>query len=95
MMEEWIKKDSVIKAVCSGCLEENNTCRHGWDCPILTNLGRLPFIDRPQGEWRKRFGSINCSACGKSHWSACFEDLVRSFNYCPNCGAQMKGVDDE
>ena len=50
--------------------------------------------DRPQGKWIKRFGLINCSVCKHSSWSDSFEDLVRSFNYCPNCGARMKGADD-
>ena len=50
---------------------------------------------RPQGEWIMRHGTINCSVCKRSNWSACFEDTVRSFNYCPNCGARMKGADDE
>ena len=47
------------------------------------------------GEWIKRHGTINCSVCKRSNWSACFEDTVRSFNFCPNCGAKMKGADDE
>ena len=51
--------------------------------------------DRPQGKWIKRYGCINCSVCKHSNWSACFEDTVKSFNYCPNCGAKMKGADDE
>lgn len=46
--------------------------------------------DRPQGKWIKRFGSINCSVCKHSSWSNSFEHLVRSFNYCPNCGARME-----
>ena len=29
------------------------------------------------------------------HCSRCNEDVVWSFNYCPNCGARMKGEDDE
>lgn len=51
--------------------------------------------DRPKGHWIKRLGSINCSVCKHSNWSDSFEDLVRSFNYCPNCGARMKGADDD
>lgn len=34
---------------------------------------------------------INCSACGHSTWSRPkFERTVRTFNFCPNCGAKMK-----
>jgi len=56
---------------------------------------QVPSAHRPQGEWIKRHGTINCSVCKRSNWSACFEDTVRSFNFCPNCGAKMKGADDE
>ena len=52
--------------------------------------------DRPQGEWINSQGrpmrlyesySANCSACGE--WS---EYLTE---YCPHCGARMKGADDD
>ena len=47
--------------------------------------------DRPSGEWEEyEIGSFRCSNCGcKAIWKI-FED-----NYCPNCGARMKGADDE
>lgn len=43
------------------------------------------------GKWKKIKGAINCSACKSCSWSMSFEDLVTSFNYCPNCGAKMRG----
>lgn len=45
------------------------------------------------GKWKKIKGAINCSACKSCSWSTSFEGLVSSFNYCPNCGANM-GEDD-
>ena len=51
---------------------------------------------RPQGEWKRRLvdNGFNadwvCSECGYRVKT----DFV-SFNYCPNCGARMKGADDE
>ena len=41
------------------------------------------------GKWIKNYSVIRCSECKRSSWSLSFEDLVRSFNYCPNCGAKM------
>lgn len=58
-------------------------------------LQYAPTVDRPQGEWKKRLGSINCSVCKRSNWSDSFEYTVRRFKFCPNCGARMKGVGDE
>lgn len=52
--------------------------------------------DRPQGEWVLSSGGYGyignpvykCSACG--WW-----DEQTPYNYCPNCGARMKGADNE
>ena len=43
------------------------------------------------GEWILDDSSINCSVCGRSRWSVPpFENLVKSFNYCPHCGADIR-----
>ena len=47
-------------------------------------------LDRPQGEWIPNHdGSWNCSECGLRVF------IYAKGNYCPNCGARMKGADDE
>lgn len=45
-MSDTIYRDDAVRAVCKGCLKENPHCRHHWDCPMLTNLGKLPSADR-------------------------------------------------
>ena len=53
-------------------------------------------IDRPQGEWifcrefveDTPFTGYRCSNC--NYWKS-----MGAWNYCPNCGARMKGADDE
>ena len=50
----------------------------------------------PQGEWIFRrefvedtpFTGYRCSNC--NYWKS-----MGAWNYCPNCGARMKGADDE
>ena len=60
-------------------------------------IGTMPAVDvpdRPQGEWieveedwRHQIEFWKCSEC---------EFAVSSrYNFCPNCGCQMKGADDE
>ena len=52
--------------------------------------------DRPQGEWKSVKASIypygydvECSVCGFRMGSSF------GYKYCPNCGAYMKGADDD
>ena len=61
--------------------------------------GCLYYADRPQGEWIEHWyphfdvAGIECSICSKDvpYWERNY-DMP---NYCPNCGAHMKGADDE
>ena len=47
--------------------------------------------ERKTGRWIKVNGNtaINCSACYHCSWSLSFEDTVKEFSFCPNCGAKM------
>ena len=60
---------------------------------------RVPTIDpeslRPQGEWEhkkhKIFGNTYeyvCSVCGCDY-------ALAEYDYCPNCGAKMKGAGED
>jgi rubrerythrin len=59
-------------------------------------LSEKARADRPQGEWKRvsadkyvqhAYHFYRCSKCGYDH--------IGKTNYCPNCGAKMKGTDDE
>lgn len=47
--------------------------------------------DRPQGEWEMQEDADGlygiCSVCGQD---ADFSHYYKAFNYCPNCGADMR-----
>lgn len=45
------------------------------------------------GRWIEEIGMLLCSECGDS-WGTETEQMIRSFNYCPNCGAKMDEVED-
>lgn len=40
-------------------------------------------------DWRKQIEGDKCSACGFEHYDC----SIRSYRYCPNCGAKMRGAD--
>ena len=53
--------------------------------------------ERKKGKWIEAYDPFNrisgrCSVCG---WEAhLYEDDVVGMNYCPNCGADMRGEED-
>ena len=57
--------------------------------------------DRPQGEWIEDYNGngwndywdYTCSNCGKRYERA--DAVLCKANFCPNCGARMKGPGDE
>lgn len=50
------------------------------------HLQAAPTIEPKRGEWISvdGFYKRKCSICGKE------KDLTDNFNYCPNCGADMR-----
>lgn len=67
------------------------------DCTKYDTLKRMleELTERKHGEWIKdrlcstsggTYGVRRCSVC--EHY---FQDLVNEYNFCPNCGADMRG----
>ena len=55
---------------------------------VINLLNKLPsadVVERKRGEWI--VGTEQCTCCGSY-------GLI-SFNFCPNCGADMRGKSDE
>ena len=59
----------------------------------------VPTADRPQGEWIVSSKDSICPICGKDEAEfICGTEDWYGYglsNYCPNCGARMKGTDNE
>ena len=79
-MDEYIKRANAIEAV-----------RHAWTKGLepAQYLEIIPADDVApvrHGRWNDSLARIApyCSACGHSH-----RCLIRTPNYCPNCGAKM------
>ena len=74
-------------------LEHNKT--------LCNFIDAIPSADRPQGEWEieyrgngwNDYWDYTCSNCGKKYERA--DAVLYKANFCPNCGAKMKGADNE
>lgn len=76
--------DKVYNEYREGVMSMENNC-------IIGNavFDGIPYEERPQGEWIPNYTSQFCNpgrAC-----SLCGKVVEFSENYCPNCGAYMRG----
>lgn len=97
-MSDLIKREDAIKALRKLGHEVvviDKVCSLGVAAEFIDAIRTIPSADRPQGEWIHdyHFGLAlpehKCSVCGEWEYSD------TESNYCPNCGAMMKGADDE
>lgn len=101
MSDDLIKRNSVIATI--GRMHEVCTTRDITDYRelMLEAVKVLPSADRPQGEWIDAEIPLECG--GSMPIQVC--NLCKTFyplaytggghRFCPNCGARMKGADDE
>ena len=99
MSEDLIKRADAIKAVRSVT---------GSYVPFLSGINvtlpieceialqAVPSADRPQGEWVETSEGTMCSNCHKFPYDDGEYHIANwHSDFCPNCGARMKGADDE
>lgn len=88
-MAEYIERELAIEALSrgEGC---GNICRRAIERILAADVAPVRH-----GRWIEKdkyaFGTFyDCSICGN-----CILDNGHSWNYCPNCGADMRGSHDE
>lgn len=88
---DLISRADAIEAICNECGGCDDTRA---DCLEITILKALPSIDRPSGEWRHTItGQPYCSNCEYVFGED--EEFNSFWDYCPMCGAKIKGDDTE
>lgn len=74
----------------------NTSIRQAFEKGFRIGVKKGANMNRPQGKWIVHFddlfpeeSSIECPLCHEE------QPLGIDDNYCPNCGAMMKGADDD
>ena len=97
MSDDLIKRSDAIAEICK--VRTPDVVSHQYAEMFINAVCRAPSADRPQGEWiwspRDTDGTVSgcCSNCSFSHLF--IGGHTAQYNYCPSCGARMKGADDE
>lgn len=93
-----------LKALPSADITETETCQRCQDLTdaILNRQGdeikRLKAEARPTGEWIDIDNYYSMATCSHCHKVTMFEkwgEYIRPYNFCPNCGADMRGEENE
>lgn len=91
---EYIKKHEETFEWCHDCKEYDKSehCCHRWTKVIRDTVDELEK-DRPHGEWIEVTHSGKdiylCSECAEAY------KMYITYNFCPNCGADMREEGDE
>lgn len=102
METEYVEKQVAIKAVCDACYvvpdREKENCQYKYEgagCTEYDKIINVPPADvRPirRGRWTLHDDwSGTCSECGIRQMLVW--DADGWMNYCPNCGADMRGAE--
>ena len=89
------QEDLCYDIACKDC----SMCTEDGGCRVEEWIDKFPSADRPQGEWIVSDKDSVCSVCKATHLKE-FQSYYGKViwiktPYCPQCGARMKGADDE
>lgn len=99
-MTDLIKREDAIKAI-NKALDRETLLNRLVRKVVLNAIISVPSADRPQGEWidaeipLESGGSMPIQACNLCKTFYPLAYTGGGHRFCPNCGAQMKGADDE
>lgn len=95
--DRYISQNALIKEIAKirGNLSTKNVGQAIWDTPTAD------VEEVRHGEWEYRqldeykYYEVSCSCCGAKYWGN--YDAYNEpdeFYYCPNCGADMRGINN-
>ena len=109
-MNDLISRQAACALICDLMCGRDEPCSDASDCNMLEGIHSLPSVqpERKKGKWIKegsykdRWGDtieiLRCPICEFKHDYSCGDTYKHDdgwFNFCPNCGADMRGEQDD
>ena len=95
-MSDLIEREDAIEAIHREARLAGGSVAIEYADMFQDAIKALPSADRPQGEWiPSDTDGFVCSVCKNGYRNQPTLMGRPMFEYCPVCGAQMKGADDE
>ena len=102
MATDYISREAAIKEFCDDCMDREWCKSNGESCSRIRNINAVPAADvRPvvRAHWIDmkpinmetglpiciKGPDFRCSNCGSAEFQR---------NFCPNCGADMRGIEN-
>jgi hypothetical protein len=93
-MNNLISKQAAIDAAIEAVDSWDGGCNIGRQKRIENYIKRLPSAQFKKGKWIYDGHHIKCNQCGVWMCNTDREGDAISTNFCPNCGADMRGEQD-
>ena len=61
---------------------------------VIARMEDVEVEDRPKGEWVYHRNELSCVRWNKWECTVCHRRQENTYNFCPNCGADMRGEDE-
>ena len=95
-MSDLIRRSDAIKAVLNLTMYQERVPIDS----VIVNINKAPTIEPKRGEWVKRthdtlIAQVNFAYCSECGQPIMHEHTRPLWSFCPNCGADMRGKDDE
>lgn len=98
-MDDLIRRSDAIKSVLGITMLQGRVPMN----TVIYQITGIPAVEPKYGEWIKHDEERDyCSVCKhifktrtltkQDKWTTYVDDL--GYNFCPNCGAKMKGADE-
>lgn len=96
-MTEYIKKQHLLEFFDSYIKEEEDKQAQMVAKNIKRAIKKMPsdkMVERKRGKWIEGNG-VDYVRCGCCHKNYDWVSQAQYYNFCPNCGADMRGRDTE